>query len=181
LASSSIVHPDGDYSPHSQCRDDYTGGGESEESVCRREIYGGKAWGVCRECGKDTMIGCLCPAPSAEDGGCNGVTEDGLSCVGGRCWKSTPPKWMCNVDCQDIYGNNGYCHHDSAKGAVCYDALCSEEVPTWCDAVEGRVCDSGPKTCKEGSCCEPECMVDADCEARGYEGFHCNAMERCVP
>lgn len=181
LASSSDAHPDGDYSPHSQCYDDYTGGGESAEAVCRREIYGGKAWGVCRECGVDTMLGCLCPAPSAEDGGCNGVAENGLSCVGGRCFKDAPPKWMCNVDCQDIYGSSGYCHHDSLKGAVCYDALCSEEVPTWCDEVQGRVCNSGPNKCANGSCCEAECLVDADCAARGYEGFRCNTMERCVP
>jgi len=88
---------------------------------------------------------------------------------------------MCKTDCQDIYSKSGYCHHDSAKGGVCYDQLCSEEVDQWCDIVQGRVCNSQPNSCDNGSCCEPECLNDSQCEQRGYEGFHCNAQERCVP
>lgn len=173
------AHPDGDFSAHTFCHDSLTLGLPWEEAVCRREKYGNTEYGVCRECGVDTMIGCRCPAPNAEDGGCNDIVESGLSCIGDRCWKDLPPSWMCTANCTDIYGSSGYCHHDSAKGAVCYSASCDEPVTHYCDVIAGAVCNPNVDGCEEDGCCVPECLADADCTALGYVGHFCH-LERCV-
>lgn len=183
LDSFSAVHPDGDWSPHSYCHDSHTQLAPPwDEATCVRTTHMGKDFDVCRECGVDTMIGCSCPAPNAEDGGCNidGVST-GLSCVGGRCWDELPPEWMCTADCdEDIYGTGGYCDHDDPKGAVCGNIFCDEPVPGYCGIVHGQVCDIEVDGCANDSCCNPECLDEQDCEDLGYSPGHLCVQERCV-
>ncbi|HYC54910.1 MAG TPA: serine hydrolase domain-containing protein [Candidatus Binatia bacterium] len=179
----SAVHPDGDFSPGTYCHDSHTQLAPPwDEATCVRTTVLGKDFGVCQECGVQTMIGCTCPAPNAEDGGCNidGVST-GLSCVGGRCWESLPPSWMCTADCDDdIYGTGGFCHHDDPKGAVCYHLFCDEPVTTYCAETFGQVCDVDVDGCNDDSCCEPECLDEQDCDDKGYEAGHLCIQERCV-
>src|SRR5207344_3458722 len=109
----SVAHPDGDFSRHEFCHDSFTAGLPWEEATCVRTVILDEPWGVCQECGVDTMVGCTCPEPNQEDGGCNNGELDGYSCVGGRCWPGLPPSWMCTADCEnDIYNLGGYCFHD---------------------------------------------------------------------
>jgi len=177
----SHAHPDGDYSRTTFCHDSYTQGEPWEEATCVRTQVNGKTFGVCRECGVDTMTGCVCPAPNSEDGGCNmGGNFAGYSCTGGRCWQGLPPNWMCTANCaDDIYGNSGFCHHDDAKGAVCYQNFCDEPMLTYCADTLGAVCDANVNGCANDSCCTPECLNDADCTSLGYEPGHMCLQERC--
>jgi CubicO group peptidase (beta-lactamase class C family) len=176
-------HPDGDYSPHTFCHDSHTSlGSPWEEATCVEGEYLGEKIGVCMECGVDTMQGCACPAPNAEDGGCN-VNFDGYECIGGRCWQGGDvPEWMCTADCaEDIYGNQGYCIHDDEYGAVCNDISCSEPDFGYCGSeFDGRICninyDGG---CDNGECCIFECEDDVNCHDMGYSDGHQCVGGRC--
>jgi len=180
LDPDSIAHPDGDFSSHEFCHDAHTIGLPWDEATCVRTVIFDQAWGVCRECGVDTMVGCHCPAPNAEDGGCNSGSFQGYSCVGGRCWQGLPPSWMCTADCDgDIYGNGGFCFHDDNKGAVCYHAFCDEPVRTYCAQEFGAVCDVNVNGCMNDSCCTPECLDDQGCTDLGYTPGHQCLLERC--
>lgn len=179
----SPAHPDGDWSRHTFCHDSHTVLSPPwDEATCVTETVLGKNFGVCRECGVDTMIGCACPAPNAEEGGCNidGVSE-GLSCIGGRCWDTLPPEWMCTADCDgDIYGTGGHCDHDDPKGAVCASLFCDEPVPGYCGIELGQVCNVNANGCANDSCCDPECLDESDCTDLGYSPGHLCVDERCV-
>jgi cysteine-rich repeat protein len=192
----SAAHPDGDFSPETHCFESFHDDAlDWNEAVCLRQQFGAGDFGVCRECGVDTLVGCICPDELEDDGGCNpgGFGDPVLTCVGGRCYPDAPggqPSWMCTARCDTIYGNSGYCHHQAVGDAVCYDALCSEPVDTWCNEEFGVVCNSGPTSClgddpdtgeDDDLCCEPECISTQDCIDRGYVNHVCDtASERCI-
>jgi cysteine-rich repeat protein len=177
----SAAHPDGDQHPDYYCGDFWSDGLAWDEATCVREIVNGQKFGVCEECGVDTMVGCLCPNPSGPEFGC-GLD---LTCIGERCYPESPifsPEWMCTAHCDDIYGaNSGYCYHDSLKGALCYPFLCDDPgypVP-YCDYFFGAVCDPGVEDCVNDSCCVAECTSDPDCTTLNYSGHLCTIEERC--
>lgn len=178
----SAAHPDGNHHPDYFCEDNLSDADFAwTEATCVRELVKGDKFGVCLECGVDTMLGCLCPNPNGPDFGCGAD----LTCIGGRCYPETPgkkPDWMCSSWCADIYGSNsGYCLHDSGKDAVCYPFNCDEPsypVP-YCDFFHGSVCDPGVNGCANDSCCVPECLSNEDCSALGHIGHMCTLEERC--
>jgi CubicO group peptidase (beta-lactamase class C family) len=193
LDSFSAAHPDGDWSADTFCHDSHTIGLAWEEATCvRTEVVPGKFFGICKQCGIDTMTGCECPEPNLEDGGCNGNFFDGYSCIGGRCWQQPkPPNWMCTTDCAKLYNDVGYCLHTGVDGAVCYQNFCEEpqlenqdlEQPGYCDEKHNAICDASVDGCENDTCCKLECDDDADCAPapeHNYEEGHICKDNHCV-
>ena len=194
----SDAHPDGDFSSDTHCFESiHDNLLDWDEAVCVREQHGASDYGVCRECGVDTLVGCICPNDLETDGDCNpgGLGDPVLACIGGRCYPEAPesqPSWMCTARCGTIYGDPGYCLHKAVGDAVCFDDSCDSGVlDTWCNETEGVVCDTNltcsssddPTTPQDETvgCCVPECISTQDCIDRGYVGHVCDPdSQRCV-